>query len=225
MNIKESIASAQTTIKNYYQLNTKRFQTIGLALILIVGGAIYWFQFYLPGQEKEAEVKFAKLWHYFKTDSLDVVLKGDKANKIMSAVELSSKYSFTKKGKEAHLMAGLSFLKKGEYQKALDHLDNFSGGDAILGPSTIAAKAACYSGLGKLDKAADLYEKAAKLGDNEYTSSYYQKAAVHYELVKDYSSALSCYETLDSKFAATREGQEAEKYIYRLKGLMGELNK
>jgi hypothetical protein len=43
--------------------------------------------------------------------------------------------------------------------------------------------------------------------------------------VKDYSSALSCYETLDSKFAATREGQEAEKYIYRLKGLMGELNK
>lgn len=56
-------------------------------------------------------------------------------------------------------MAGLSFLKKGEYQKALDHLDHFSGGDAILGPSTIAAKAACYSGLGKLDKAADLYEK------------------------------------------------------------------
>jgi hypothetical protein len=30
---------------------------------------------------------------------------------------------------------------------------------------------------------------------------------------------------LESKYSATREGQEAEKYIYRLKGLMGELNK
>jgi tetratricopeptide (TPR) repeat protein len=225
MNIKESFTSIKTGITSYYEANKKRVQMIGLAAVALVGGAIYWTQFYMPSQEKEAEVKFAKLWHYFKTDSLDVVLKGDKANKIMSAVEIADKYSMTAKGKEASLMAGLSYLKKGEFKKALDYLDNFNGGDAILGPSAIAAKAACYSGLGELSKAADLYEKAAKLGENEYTSAYYQKAAVHYELTKDYSSALSCYETLESKYSATREGQEAEKYIYRLKGLMGELNK
>lgn len=225
MNIKERFTSIKTGITSYYEANQKRVQMIGFAAIAVVGGAIYWTQFYMPSQEKEAEVKFAKLWHYFKSDSLDVVLKGDKANKIMSAVEIADKYSMTAKGKEASLMAGLSFLKKGEYKKALDHLDNFSGGDAILGPSVIAAKAACYSGLGELSKAADFYEKAAKLGENDYTSAYYQKAAVHYELTKDYSSALSCYETLESKYSATREGQEAEKYIYRLKGLMGELNK
>lgn len=225
MNIKESISSIQSSIKAYYEANTKRVQIIGLAAIAVIGASVYWFQFYMPSQEKEAEVKFAKLWHYFKTDSLDVVLKGDKANKIMSAVEIANKYGMTTKGKEASLMAGLAYLKKGEFQKALDYLNNFNGGDAILGPSTIAAKAACYSGLGELSKAADLYEKAAKLGDNEYTSTYYQKAAIHYELTKDYSSALSCYETLESKYSSTREGQEAEKYIYRLKGLMGELNK
>lgn len=225
MNIKERIASIQTSIKAYYETNKKRVQQVGIAAIAVIGVAVYWFQFYMPSQEKEAEVKFAKLWHYFKSDSLDVVLKGDKANKIMSAVEIADKYGMTSKGKEASLMAGLSYLKKGEYRKALDYLDNFNGGDVILGPSTIAAKAACYSGLGELSKAADLYEKAAKLGENEYTSVYYQKAAVHYELTKDYSSALSCYETLESKYSATREGQEAEKYIYRLKGLMGELNK
>ncbi len=225
MNIKESISSIQSRIAAFYEGNKKRVQIIGFAAIAIIGGTIYWFQFYMPSQEKEAEVKFAKLWHYFKTDSLDVVLKGDKANKIMSAVEIANKYGMTAKGKEASLMAGLAYLKKGEYKKSLDYLDNFNGGDAILGPSTIAAKAACYSGLGEMSKAADLYEKAAKLGENEYTSTYYQKAAVHYELNKDYSSALSCYETLENKYSATREGQEAEKYIYRLKGLMGELNK
>lgn len=225
MNIKQRISSIQSNIQNFYIANKKRVQTIGLISILLVGGMVYWFQYYMPSQEKEAEVKFAKLWHYFKSDSLEVVLKGDKANKIISAVELSKKYSGTQKGREASLMAGLSYLKKGEYKKALDYLNNFSGADAILAPSTIAAKAACYSGLGDLSKAAGLYEKAAKLGDNEYTSSYYQKAAVHYEMSKDFVSALTCYETLESKFGATREGTEAEKYIYRLKGLMGDLNK
>lgn len=225
MNFKERISALQLGVKAYYEANKKRVQTIGIAAVAIIGAAVYWFQFYMPAQEKEAEVKFAKLWHYFKTDSLDVVLKGDKANKIMSAVELANKYGSTAKGKEASLMAGLSYLKKGEYKKSLEYLDNFNGGDAILGPSVIAAKAACYSGLGEISKAADLFEKAAKLGENEYTSAYYQKAAVHYELSKDYASALSCYEVLNSKYSTTREGQEAEKYIYRLKGLMGELNK
>ncbi|MFM8994805.1 MAG: hypothetical protein ACKOI1_00985, partial [Bacteroidota bacterium] len=93
MNIKESITSIQTSIKAYYEANKKRVQQIGLVAIAIIGGAVYWFQFYMPGQEKEAEVKFAKLWHYFKSDSLDVVLKGDKVNKIMSAVEIADKYS------------------------------------------------------------------------------------------------------------------------------------
>ena len=129
------------------------------------------------------------------------------------------------KGKEAALVAGLSYLKKAEYKKGLDYLDKFSANDALLGPSIIAAKAACKSGLGELEKAASLYEKAARLGDNEYTSIYFQKAGVHYELSKNYSAALACYEELDNKYGTTREGQDAEKYIYRLKGLMGELNK
>jgi tetratricopeptide (TPR) repeat protein len=116
-------------------------------------------------------------------------------------------------------------LKKAEYKKGVDYMDKFSANDALLGPSIIAAKAACKSGLGELEKAASLYEKAARLGDNEYTSIYFQKAGVHYEMSKNYSAALACYEELDNKYGTTREGQDAEKYIYRLKGLMGELNK
>ena len=81
MNIKESISSIQSRIAAFYEGNKKRVQMIGFAAIAIIGGTIYWFQFYMPSQEKEAEVKFAKLWHYFKTDSLDVVLKGDKGQR------------------------------------------------------------------------------------------------------------------------------------------------
>ena len=225
MNIKESYQLLQARIKNFYEVNKKHVQIVGFATLAIVGGMIYWFNFYMPSQEKEASVKFAKIYHYFKTDSFDIVLKGDKKNKITSAVDIADDYGFTKKGKEAALVAGLSYLKKAEYKKGLDYLDKFSANDALLGPSIIAAKAACKSGLGELEKAASLYEKAARLGDNEYTSIYFQKAGVHYELSKNYSAALACYEELDNKYGTTREGQDAEKYIYRLKGLMGELNK
>lgn len=225
MTIKERYNQIRSEIKTYYETNKKRIQILGFLLLAIVASSIYWSNFYLPQQEKEAELKFAKIYHYFKTDSFDVVLKGDKANKIMSAIAIADKYSFTKKGKEASLVVALTYLKKKEYKKSLDYIDNFSASDAVLAPSLIAAKAACYSGLKEIEKAAELYEKAAKLGDNDYTCVYYFKAGIHYELLKDYKSALACYEVLDSKFSNTQEGQNAEKYIYRLKGLMGDLNK
>lgn len=40
------------------------------------------------------------MYHFFKTDSFDIVLKGDKKNKITSAVEIADDYSFTKKEKK-----------------------------------------------------------------------------------------------------------------------------
>ena len=69
MNIKESYQLLQARIKNFYEVNKKHVQIVGLATLAIVGGMIYWFNFYMPSQEKEASVKFAKMYHYFKTDS------------------------------------------------------------------------------------------------------------------------------------------------------------
>mgnify|MGYP003351601847 FL=1 len=61
MNIKESYQLLQARIKNFYEVNKKQVQIVGIATLAIVGGMVYWFNFYLPSQEKEASVKFAKM--------------------------------------------------------------------------------------------------------------------------------------------------------------------
>ncbi len=61
MNIKESYQLLQARIKNFYEVNKKHVQIVGFATLAIVGGMIYWFNFYMPSQEKEASVKFAKI--------------------------------------------------------------------------------------------------------------------------------------------------------------------
>lgn len=226
MNIKERLQAVQSRTNNFYQENKNKVLYIGIALLIAMGSVVYWFNFYLPDQEKEASTKFSKIYHYFKTDSFDIVLKGDKTKRISSAVDIADNYSYTTKGKEAALIVGLSYMKKNEFKKALDYLKNFNAaGDAFLEPAVMGAKATCYSGLGETEKAAGLFEEAAELGDNEFTSSsYYKKAAIHFEMAKDYSSALKCYQILESKYSSTQDGSDAEKFIYRLKGLLGDLN-
>ena len=123
--------------------------------------------------------------------------------------------------------AGLAYLNKGDFDNALDYLNKVDAKDRGLNPAIIAAKATCYSEKGDYKKAAGLFERAAKESDNDLSAGYYVRAAQHYEKADKLSDALSCYETIAKKYSTAEDGrylQTAELNIYRLKGLIGDLN-
>lgn len=211
-------------VRDYYTKNRKITNIIGGTALAVIALFLFWTLYWHPKRESQAATKLAKLAHYFETDSFNIVLNGIKGKKMTTAPEIADSYGFTKKGKEAALMAGLSFMHTGKFEKALKYLDKANAGDILLGPSIVSAKAACYAELGKSDKAAASYEKAAEWGKNEYTSQFLKKAGIQFELAKDYKSAIRCYEKLRSDYSKTPEASDIEKYIYRAKGYLGELN-
>ncbi|MBL7812286.1 MAG: hypothetical protein JNL57_08705 [Bacteroidetes bacterium] len=215
----------KSKLSGFFQKNRK-LVTIGGTVVLVVAGLfLFWSLYWQPKRETEAGSKLAKLHHYFEKDSFDVVLNGIKGRKnFATAPKIADDYSWTKKGKEAALMAGLAYMRTGKYEKAISYLDKTDAHDMILAPSIEAAKAGCYAELGKLDKAAKQYEKAAEMGNNDFTAQFYKKAGIHYELAKSYKDALRCYEKIKAHYATTPEGSDIEKYIYKAKGLAGELN-
>jgi len=227
MDIKEKAGSIVQNLKSYYEENRKKVNYISIGAISIVALFIGWNFYYLPQQEATAAEKFRKIHSFFAKDSFDIVIKGDKKRKITSAVEIADKYGFTVKGNEAALVAGLAYLNKGDYDNALDYLNQFEAKDRALNPPVISAKATCYSEKGDYKKAAGLFERAAKECDNDLSANYYVRAAQHYEKAEKFSDALECYETIIKKYSTAEDGryvQTAELNIYRLKGLMGELN-
>lgn len=214
----------KSQVTGFYEKNKKSTQLIGGGIIAVIALSVFWTSYWHPKREKEAAVKIAKLHHYFETDSFLVVLNGIKGKNMATAPEIADDYWLTQKGKEAALMAGLSYLATEKWEKAIKYLDKTNPKDLILGPSIIAAKATCYAELGKLEKAAGLYESAAEKGKNEFTAQYYKKAGIHFELANEYKSALRCFEKIKTHYSQTPEASDIDKYIYRVKGLLGELN-
>ncbi len=82
-------------------------------------------------------------------------------------------------------MAATAYLKKGNYKEAIRYFDKCKTNDNMVKASILAGKAACYSELKDLEKAADLFLAAAKKGDNEFTAGNYKKAGIHYEMAKN----------------------------------------
>jgi tetratricopeptide (TPR) repeat protein len=214
----------------FYTNNRKVFNITGISVVVIAGLIVFWSFYWHPQREQEAALKLSKLHHYFETDSFAVVVNGIKGKKMATAPQIADDYGFTAKGREAALMAGLSYMKLAKWDKAVKYLDKAKADDMILGPSILAAKATCYAELGKVEKAAETYEKAGKLGDNLYTAVYYRQAGIHYEKAGNLKAALRCYETIQTNYkSAYGQDQSSElKYIeqdiYKVKGLLGELN-
>ncbi|MCC7299169.1 MAG: tetratricopeptide repeat protein [Bacteroidia bacterium] len=212
------------SIKDFYTKYRKVVNIAAISIVAIAGLIAFLSIYWMPQREKAAATKLSKLHHYFETDSFAVVVNGIKGKKMATAPEIADDYSFTKKGKEAALMAGLSYMHLSKWEKAEKYLSKANSKDLILGPSILAAKATCYSEMNKPDKAAAAFEKAGDMGKNDFTVQYYKKAGIHYEKAGELKKALRCYEIIKSEYSKTEVGSDIDKYIYKVKGLLGELN-
>lgn len=211
-------------ISAFYGENKKAMNIAGISVIAVLALSLGWTKYWLPSREKAAGEQLARLQHYFGVDSFEVVLKGIKGKKMATAPQIADKYFGTNKGREAALMAAEAYLQTGKFEKALEYFDKVSPDDHLLSSAVLFGKGTCYAELGKIEKAASYYEKAAKTADNEYAAQFYKEAGKHYELANELKSALRCYEEIKSKYSTTPEGSDIDKYITKVKALLGEYN-
>jgi tetratricopeptide (TPR) repeat protein len=219
-----SISFNSFSAKGYYEGNKKVITLAGGTILGVVSIALFWSLYWHPHRESEAAAKLAPLHHYFDKDSFNVVLKGIKGKKMMTAPEIADSYFLTDKGKEAAMMAGLAYLQTGKFEQAISYLDKANPKDQFLGAAVLSAKASCYAELGKLEKAADLYAEAGSKSTSDFSAQYWKSAGMHYEQAESYGKALSCYEKIKNEYSTSEEATDIDKYIYKVKALQGDFN-
>jgi tetratricopeptide (TPR) repeat protein len=210
------------------QLNkTEQFLEQNRKMVLIVGGAIaavvglyFLYNYYTSTRNDTAQKELFQAVYYFEADSLDKALNGDGNN--YGFLQIIDKYGMTKAANLAHYYVGASYLKKGEYQSAIDHLGKFSSGDLLIQGRAYCLIGDAYMESDDYKSAVKFYEKAADYNANEHTSpAYLIKAAIAYEELKDYKSAYKCYSTIVENYVNSSEYQTARKHKSRLESKAG----
>ena len=151
---------------------------------------------------------------YFQKDSFNLALNGD--GQYLGFIDIADEYSSTKPGKLANYYAGLSYLNTGDFENAIEYLDDFSSDDIILSSLALGCIGDAYMELEDLDNALSYYEDAASYNDNEFTTPRYMlKQAMIHESNGDYADALALYKGIEADYKSSREGNGIEKYIAR----------
>ena len=214
-----AVEEAFSKTEQFIEKNQKLILILVGAIIIVVLGYFGFKRLYLAPREKEAQSQMFMAEIYFETDSLTKALKGD--GNYLGFLDIIDQYKFTKSANLSHYYAGICYLKKGEFQNAIDQLGDFSSGDEMIAPMAIGAIGDAFMELNNTDKAIDYYLKAADKRKNDLTSPMFlMKAGMAYELEGKNDLALKTYMRIKTEFARTNEGRDIDKYIARLNGLL-----
>ncbi len=212
-NLRE-IESALTKTEQFIEDNQNLILYVIGGIVLVVVGYLGITRFFIQPREKEAQSQMFMAEQYFEKDSFNLALNGD--GNYLGFLDIIDDYSITQPAKLARYYAGISYLRMGQYQEAVDYLKKFKTKDLLLGPVTQGAMGDAYLELGEQEKALAQYEKAIALSDNELTTPIYlMKAGNLLENMGQPEKALKLYAQVKNKYPETNEGMMVDKNIAR----------
>ncbi|MFI5204458.1 MAG: tol-pal system YbgF family protein [Flavobacteriales bacterium] len=208
-------------IQDYVRTNRKWLTIGGGALVVLVGGYIYYQKQYVAPKNKKAQDQLWKADYYFEIDSFKLAANGDAAG-MPGYKMVTKKYGSTSGGNLASYCLGICYLNTGDYKNALKSLEDCSFDDDLVGSIAIGSQGDALMELNKVNDAIEKYEEAANRNENDFTTPLYlKKAAFGYEQKGQYKKAAEIYERIFRDFEHTTEGRDIEKYLARAKNLGG----
>ncbi len=152
------------------------------------------------------------------------LLQGNQDEALKAYEMVADKYS-NKPAERAHLNAAILLYQKGEYEKAIKHLESFEPSDKLVAPASKSLLGDCYVNLKKLDKAMSAYDQAISLADgNEvYAPAFMLKKATILHEQKKYAEEAAIYQDIkDNYYLYTQQNRfDVDKYLERANALAG----
>ncbi len=216
---KENLPEAENPLGDtgkFVQENSKSLAVIGIAIVALILLYVGYQNFYLAPRAEKAANEMFKAEEYAAADSLnDRAISGD--GSYPGFEKIAEEYSNTKSANIANAYLGGLYLKKGEFQKAVDALGKYSStGSPIVDPLVLGMLGDAYSELKDYSNAVTYYKKAADKSKNSFTSPLFlKKLGLVYEEQKEFSSAVGVYSKIKTDYPDSFEASTVETYIAR----------
>jgi tetratricopeptide (TPR) repeat protein len=198
---------------------------IGVIAVIAIGvlGYLGYNKFIVNPQQAEAVKKIDLPQQHFdqaveaqsqkvKDSLFNLSLNG--INNNLGLLDIAEEYSSTKTGNLAHYYAGMAYLNLSEWQKAIEHLDQFSSDDPILPALAKGAIGKAFLGLEQNKDALDYFEQASNVSDNEFTTPMFLfKAGITALEIGNSDKALQHFEQIKENYPDSQSAQNIDAFI------------
>ncbi len=199
----EALQQEVSKVTGFFEENKSTTLGAGIVLIALVAG-FFGFQWYKNSQDVEGEKKLYKAVYAFESDSLSAAAK--------EMAKISDEFGGNTQNL-SDLYLGITLLKQGKYDQAIEKLKNFSSADLLVQARAYSLIGDAYAEKKSFGEAIEYYQKAADYKPNKFfTPTYLLKLALAFEANKQGKDALDAYSQIADKFPESAESIPAKKY-------------
>ena len=214
----EMLASAQTQGENFFEKNSKMV-VVAIVVIFALAAAIFGYKKVIvePRMTKAQEMLF-EAQYQFESQNADFALALNGNENIPGFAQVVEQYGNTPAGNLARMYAAACSLRLGEFDQAQSYINSFKNVKGVPG-EIINAMAAGIKGDIAVEKgdnaaAAKLFEQAAKVSENDFTTPMYlRKAALAYKAMGDEAKAEELMKVINEQYPASYDAREAIKLV------------
>lgn len=199
--------------EEFFKQNRKLLWGIVIAVVVIALAILGYQKFIYQPRCAEAMQQTYPAEMNFQAGEYELALNGD--GNVLGFAEIIKEYG-NKAGNAVYMYAGACEYQLGNFQEAIDYLNNYKGKESILAARAEACKGDAYVGLGNYDQAIKCFEAAVAKADNIFAAGYLFKAGIAYEELGNKAEALRCYREIEDKYPQSIEAYDIGKYISRV---------
>ena len=219
--INDSLTKAELKI----QENKKMIKWVCLGGVAVVAIVLLFIYAYLRPSQNSANNQYGLASNiaagYEMTSSqLDSAANALALDAVAKAFENAANEGFDG-GNNATLMSAIYEFKKGDYNKALEYINDYSHSDVIIAALSECLKGDCLVNLDKYEDAIGAFGNAIEICEENPIIAPYalMKQATVYRHLGNYESEAKCYEVITKQYPgyATSIKANIETYLARAK--------
>ena len=214
-----AVEEALGRTEQFIEKNQKILMYIITGIIVVVLGYFGYQRLYISPMEQNAQDEIFMAQKYFDVDSLNRALHGD--GNALGFLDIIDEYGATKTGNLARYYAGVCYLRMGNFEEAIEYLEDHDPVDQIIGPMALGALGDAWLELNEPEKAVSYYMDAAEENLNDFTTPMFlYKAGMTYEMLGEYEDALEAYDRIYRQYYRSAEGRTIERNIAKMERLL-----
>jgi len=209
----EALQQEFNKVQNAFEKNKSKVFSVIAGVVIVIGG-YFGYQYYVSAQDTEGEKKLFKAVYAFESDSLSAASKD--FDKIANDFGGNTQNL-------ADLYLGVTLLKQGKFDQAIETLKNFNSKDLLVQARAYSLIGDAYTEKKAYSDAIAYYQKAADYKPNKFfTPMYLLKLALAMEANKQDKEALEVYTKLTDNYPQSSESIPAKKYKAQLESSISE---
>ena len=221
-NEQEALGTAMNKTEMFFEKNSKSMIIALLALFVLAAAIFGYRQLISQPRERKAAEMIAQAQYRFEstTPEYQLALEGDANGP--GFLDVIDQYGSTRAGNLAKHYAGICYLRLGDLDNAATYLAKYKPAKGIpaeiVNAQNIGLQGDIAVEKGDYAAAIKLFEKAAKVSDNNLTAPMYlHKAGLAEQAQGNEQKAAAFYEEILTSYPASMEARDAEKLLGSIK--------